>query len=229
LKERTAKFGADHPATLRAQGNLGVNYRDSGRPSEGAHLMEEALRRARGRPEAMAVLGELPTALAMAYDACGQLTRSEPLYREQVATGRELFGPDNPRTVNAIRALGWNLLRQERWSDAEPIFRESLAIATKTEPDSWYTFNNQWLLGGALVRQGKYAEAEPLLVQGYEGMRAREATVPSGRANLTAGVKRLISIYEQRQRWHDAASWRARLGLPDPDATMPNGLEAFAR
>ena len=75
--------------------------------------------------------------------------------------------------------------------------------------------------------QGKYAEAEPLLLQGYEGMRAREATVPSGRANLTAGVKRLISIYEQRQRWHDATLWKARLGLPDLDA-MPNGTDAFA-
>ena len=35
------------------------------------------------------------------------------------------------------------------------------------------------LLGGAIFGQSRYAEAEPLLVQGYEGMKVREAKIPS--------------------------------------------------
>ena len=128
-----------------------------------------------------------------------------------------------------MRELGRNLVRQVKLLEAESIFRESLAVAQNTQPDSWYTFQNRWLLGGVLVRQAKYAEAEPLLVQGYAGMRAREATAPSGGpASLTETAKQLVGFYEQRSRRQEAAAWRTRLGQPGLDATMPNGLEVFA-
>ena len=81
-----------------------------------------------------------------------------------------------------------------------------------------------------MVREGKYTEAEPLLVRGYEGMRAREATVQgTARDSLTEGAKRLVGIYEQRGRRKEAAAWRERLGLANPEKTMPNGVDAFAR
>ena len=68
--------------------NLGVNYRDAGRPVDGARLMEEALQRARGRPEVMTVLRGLAPELASAYENCGQLGRAEAVYREELATAR---------------------------------------------------------------------------------------------------------------------------------------------
>jgi len=34
------------------------------------------------------------------------------------------------------------------------------------------------MLGEALLLQKKYTEAEPLLLQGYEGMKLREAMIP---------------------------------------------------
>jgi len=42
------------------------------------------------------------------------------------------------------------------------------------------------MLGAALLGQKKYAEAEPLLIDGYEGMKQREQTIPwQARARLT--------------------------------------------
>jgi tetratricopeptide (TPR) repeat protein len=230
VQQRTAKLGPDHPATLRSQANLGVNLRDAGRVADGLRLMEEALRRARGRPELMAALPGIARQVAAAYDARGQFNRSELLYRDELAGARKAFGPRDRRTVETMRRLARNLGNQVKWPEAESVLRESLAVTEKTEPDSWYTFQNRWLLGGALVRQGKYAEAEPLLLQGYEGMRAREATVSSnGRASLSEAAKQLVQIYEKGGRSQDAALWKARLGLPDPDESMPNGLDAFVR
>jgi serine/threonine protein kinase len=230
VRQSTAKLGPDHPDTLRAQGNLGVNLRDAGRTEDGLRHMEEALRRAQGRPERRAALGLLALQAAATYDARRQFNRSEPLYREELAVARKSFGPNDRLTVERMSGLARNLLNQKKWSDAESVLRESLAVSEKTEPDSWFTFQNRWLLGMALVCQGKYANAEPLLVAGYEGMRAREATVPSGGpAGPIEAAKQLVQIYEKRGRWQDAASWRARLGLPGLDPPMPNGRDAFAR
>jgi tetratricopeptide (TPR) repeat protein len=230
VRQSTAKLGPDHPDTLRAQGDLGVNLRDAGRTEDGLRHMEEALRRAQGRPELRAALGGIALQAAATYNARRQFNRSEPLYQEELAAARKSFGPNDPQTVARMSGLARNLLNQKKWSDAESVLRESLAVSEKTEPDSWFTFQNRWLLGMALVCQGKYANAEPLLVAGYEGMRAREATVSSGGPKgPIAAAKQLVQIYEKQGRWRDAASWRARLGLPDPDASMPNGVAAFTQ
>jgi eukaryotic-like serine/threonine-protein kinase len=155
--------------------------------------MEEALRRARVRPEPMAKLPRIQLTVAAIYDAREQFSRSEPLYREEEAAARKSVGPKGRRTLEMMLRLAGDLLKQEKWSEAESVLRERLAITEKAEPDFFFTFQDRWLLGSSLARQGKYAEAEPLLLQGYEGMRAREATAPgAGRASLTEAAKRLI-------------------------------------
>ena len=73
-----------------------------------------------------------------------------------------------------LAALGLNLLKQQKYADAEPLLRECLKIREQKEPDDWRTFNTKSLLGGSLLGQEKYAEAEPLLLAGYEGMKQRE-------------------------------------------------------
>ena len=66
--------------------------------------------------------------------------------------------------------LGRSLVKQEKWSAAEPILRECLAIREKTMPDNWLRFNAMALVGASLLGQAKYADAEPLLVAGYQGL-----------------------------------------------------------
>jgi len=222
LKKRESQLGPDHQDTLESQHNLASTWKQMGDLARAIPLLERTL-------EARAVLGGIAQQVAATYDARGQFNRSESLYGEVLAAARKSFGPNDPRSVARMSGLARNLLNQKKWSDAETVLRESLAVSEKTEPDSWFTFQNRWLLGSSLVCQGKYADAEPLLVEGYEGMRAREATVLSGgpKGPIEA-AKQLVQIYEKRGRWRDAASWRARLGLPGLDAAMPNGTDAFA-
>jgi serine/threonine protein kinase/tetratricopeptide (TPR) repeat protein len=226
LRLMSSKFGPDNPGTLTTQANLGINYRDAGRAREGVQLMEEALERARARPDALAALAFVPPQLAAAFDAAGQFARAEPLYRSALEHDRKQFGPNDPRTAAAMAAAGRNLLMLEKWSDAEPVLRECLAIREKFQPDGWPTFNVRSLLGGSLLGQKKYAEAEPLLLSGYEGLKAREAQIAApGRPRLPEAGERLVKLYEAWGQPQKAHEWRKRLGLKAPE--LP--ADIFAR
>jgi hypothetical protein len=82
-------------------------------------------------------------------------------------------------------------------------------------------------LGETLQFQGRYAEAEPLVVQGYLGMRAREAKIPaSGKRRFTDAGERVMRLYQALGQPRKAT---AMLRKEDLDAMMPNGAAAFAR
>jgi hypothetical protein len=73
------------------------------------------------------------------------------------------------------------------------------------------------LLGGALLGQGKYAEAEPLVIEGYEGIKARAARIPapSRTPRLSEAAERLVRLYESWGKAGQATAWKAKLGLAD--------------
>jgi hypothetical protein len=111
-----------------------------------------------------------------------------------------------------MASLGLALLQQKKWADAEPLLRDCLALRQKQIPDSWLTFNTQSLLGGALLGQQKYAEAEPLLVKGYEGLKAREKTIPQdslGELRIPEALDRLIELYTAINKPDEAKKWQA--------------------
>jgi hypothetical protein len=69
------------------------------------------------------------------------------------------------------------------------------------------------LLGGALLGQRRYAEAEPLLLQGYEGLKQRAATLPPQVRNtgFTQALTWLVQLYDGWHRSGEAAKWRKEL------------------
>ena len=137
------------------------------------------------------------------------------MFRAALEAARKQFGPADPRTAGIMAPLGLGLIQQGKWTEAEPILRESLAIREKLQPDEWSTFNTRSLLGGSLLGQKEYAEAEPLIVSGYEGMKAREARIPPpGRPRLAEAAERVVRLYEDWGKKDKAAEWRARLAKP---------------
>ena len=77
------------------------------------------------------------------------------------------------------------------------------------------------LLGGSLLGQGRYAEAEPLVVQGYEGMKARESRIAVPfRSRLREAAERVIRLYEAWGKPEQAAAWKQKLGLGDLPADV---------
>jgi serine/threonine protein kinase/tetratricopeptide (TPR) repeat protein len=206
LQLQEKMLGRQHPNMLMTVANLGVNYLDAGRLKEAIPLLEEAYRAAKKYPNLRFVV----LALLDAYAQAGQNAKLVQLLQEQLAEARQALPKDSPQLANLLAQLGWGLLEQKNWAEAEPLLRECLTLRAKTHPDVWNTFNTMSLLGGALLGQKKYAEAEPLLLQGYEGMKQREKTIPpAAQLRLPEAIDRLIELYMATNRPEEAKQWQA--------------------
>jgi hypothetical protein len=77
--------------------------------------------------------------------------------------------------------------------------RECLAIRDQKTPDEWRTFEARSRLGGSPLGQKKYTAADPLLLQGYQGMKAREARIPAPhKQRLAEAGARVVALYDAR-------------------------------
>src|SRR5262249_51331105 len=147
--------------------------------------------------------------LALAYDKAGQVAKMEPLYRELVASRRRKLGAAHPDHASALALLGTTLLRLHKPAEAEPFLRECLAIRQKADADGWLPFNTMSLLGDSLLGQKQYAAAEPLLLEGYRGMKQREARMgPAAATRLGQARERLVRLYEAWGKKEQAGKWR---------------------
>jgi non-specific serine/threonine protein kinase/serine/threonine-protein kinase len=222
LEKRKARLGPDQPETLRAMLDLAFAYRDWGRMDRAVPLFEQILeKKARLGPNDQTMVHTL-NQLALAYEAAGTPGRAEPLFRELLEHHRKKNASDAQLMSASLAILGHNLLKQRKWVAAEPIFRECLAIRAKKMPDAWLASSTQSMLGEALLGQKRYAEAEPLLLQGYEGMKQREAIIPKeGRHRLTEALERLVRLYEATGQKHKADAQARELEQAVADEKKP--------
>jgi serine/threonine protein kinase len=222
LKLNESKFGPDHPDTLGSRHNLAVAYLEAGRTAEAITLHEGTLKlrevkQGLDHPHALRSRNHL----ANAYEALGRWAEAEALRRDALARRRRREKPDSPHLADDLDGLGRNLLQQGRWSEAESSLREGLAISEKAIPDEWRRYSTMSQLGGALLCQGRHAEAEPPIVQGFEGMKAREPRIPAyGKIRLREGAERVVRLYEAWGKPEEATAWKARLGLTDLPADV---------
>jgi tetratricopeptide (TPR) repeat protein/tRNA A-37 threonylcarbamoyl transferase component Bud32 len=158
---------------------------------------------------------ELATALRRQgkHDGAAKiLDRAESVLRLALSQTREGQGRESASTAATLARLSVNLLEQKKYAEAEPLLRDCLAIRRKQLPNDWLTSNTCSMLGGALAGQKKYVEAESLLVQGYDGMKQREAKVPAvAKVRLTDALERLVALYEATGDRDKADGWRKKL------------------
>ncbi len=121
-------------------------------------------------------------------------------------------GAESPAYAAELAGLGLNLLLQRKGSEGEAVWRPCLRIRPQNEPDAWTRFNAESMLGAALLQQDKHAAAEPLLLlQGYKGMRVRQARIPpGGKARLIEVLQSLVHLYDAWGKKDQAEQWRKR-------------------
>jgi serine/threonine protein kinase len=210
-----AHSGSDSDHTLSAMIALAQACVEAGNREEAVSLLHEVREKRSRRLADQPLTGtaiRLTDALAHAYEEIGKHAFAEPLLREVLAARQRQGSADQPDVSSALARLGQNLLQQKKAGEAEKIVRECLVARKKAQPDGWTTFNAESMLGGSLLGQKKYAEAEPHLLQGYEGMKQREATIlAAGKPRLTEALERLVQLYEETKRPDEAAKWREEL------------------
>jgi serine/threonine protein kinase len=235
LKLEIAKFGPDHQ-NLYTRNNLGTAYYDAGRYVEAAKQLEENLKASIKKLGADdGFTRAVRNNLAHCYQSLGRWAEAESLRRDELARVRKTAPFDSARldrdpADGALAELGINLLSQAKYAEAEQVLRECLAIREVKIPDHWRRYSAMCGLGGALLGQAKYAEAEPLLVQGYEGFKARETKMSSLEKTRTTQLmrqagERVVALYEAWGRPEMAVAWRAK--LPPASAGLPE--DVFAR
>jgi serine/threonine protein kinase/tetratricopeptide (TPR) repeat protein len=225
---QVAKLGRHHPSTLFNLANLGVNYRDSGRIAEGISLLEEVHRASKEFASLRRFSSELLAAYALAPDAASpeDSARIQSLVQELLADARAALPERSPDLAGQLATLSLVLLKAKAWNQAEPLLRESLEIREAKAPDDWRTFNTKSMLGETRLGQTRFAEAEPLLVQGYQGMKDRESTIPpKGRVRIVEAIQRVVHLYEawdkaEPGKGYDAkaAEWKSKLDAAPPTA-----------
>jgi tetratricopeptide (TPR) repeat protein/tRNA A-37 threonylcarbamoyl transferase component Bud32 len=214
LKQSESKLGPDHPDTLASRNNLALAYKVAGRLADVLPLHEKTLKLVAAKlgpdhPDTLISRNNL----ARAYQAAGRLNDALPLFEGTLKELQAKLGPDHPSTLQIMNNLAGAYLDARRWAEAERTARECLSLLQKKQPEGWLRLHTMSQLGAALAGQKKYAEAEPLLLQGYEGMKARAAKVPAPRkAGLTEAAERVVGLYEAWGRKDQAAAWRAKLG-----------------
>ena len=221
-KVSEAKFGPDNPDTLASRGNLAVALQEACRTSESIAILEPTLKLMEAKvgldhPWAL----ELRNGLATAYESLDRWDEAEVLRRDVLARRRRTNPPDSPLLAEDLALLGRNLLAQSRCSKAEPLLREGLVILEKARPDDWGRYDAMSLLAGALLGQSRYAEAESWIVAGYEGMKTHEARIPVPKQfRLREAAERVVRLYEAWGKPDEAATWKAKLGMPDLPADV---------
>ncbi len=213
LKRRETKFGRKDLATQTTAANLGATYVEVGRLNEAIAILEEAREAAIKFPELRWVDGPLIDAYAKA----GENAKLADMLQQQLTEIRTTLPKDSLQLAGQLAMTGMILLQEKKWTEAEPLLRECLAIREKTQSDVWSTFNTQSLLGGALLGQQKYADAQPLLLSGYQGMKEREAAIPEpAKHRLPESLDRLIELYTATDKPDEVKKWQIeRAKYPD--------------
>jgi tetratricopeptide (TPR) repeat protein len=210
--------------TQNAVANLGVNYRDAGRLAEAIALLEESYQASKRLSGMEWVAAALRDAYDLALAAGGTVdtVRFVAFVEEWIASQRTRVPEESRELAGLLAQSSLTLLGQRQWDAAEPLARECLAIREKKEPEAWSTFNAESMLGGVLLGQKRFAEAEPLLIDGYRGMKSREAAIPpQGRPRMSESIERIVQLYEATGNATEAAKWRPELEALRAQASTP--------
>ena len=98
-------------------------------------------------------------------------------------------------------------LRQGRFAEAEPVFREMLDLRREAfGEDHRLVSELKSSLGAALTGLGRYAEAEALLLDAYGRFREGQ---PAGDPRISMAARRLAELYERTGDTAKAAEYRA--------------------
>jgi serine/threonine protein kinase/Flp pilus assembly protein TadD len=197
------------PKDVTARHNLAIALRQVGKLN-GALLLFQQLaadveQRGFRHEDASAIVGNL----IGCHERLEQFDQAVTRQRKWLAVVKEKKGADSLPYASALAALGRNLQALQKWTDAEAVLRESLALLVQKAPDRWMRFHVQSLVGGSLLGQMKYAEAEPMLLEGYLGMKQREKTMRRSKVRISEAALRLVQLHDATGKKDDAAKWRA--------------------
>ena len=212
LQRRIRRQGPVALDTLRATANLGINYYESGRFDDAIAKCSQVLELGQNESAVQWAIGPL----ARALEGKGEAEEAERICREHLEHVQQQFADSPGPKRAALFSLALNLLHQQKYAAAELVLRELLPMNEKHAPDNWNSFNARSLLGSTLLAQDKLDGAEPLLLEGFMGMKQRQAKIPFAvKFHLRDAAERLVRLSEARGDHKNARRWQAELAAAE--------------
>ncbi len=218
-----AAYPPGHPEIATSLCNLAALLHAQDKYAEAEPLSREALEIWRaalpaGHPDIALGLN----VLALLLQRQEKFAEAEPLFREALEICRAAHPAGHPNIVRCLSSLASLLQAQNRFAEAELFYREALTIRESKAPDDWQTSSARSMLGGALLGQKKLAQAEPLLLDGYRGMKEREASIPPQSATrILESLELLVQLYGAKGDATEAAAWRSKLEAARAEQANP--------
>ena len=213
VKLKKAKLGLEYPSTLLSMSSLAAAYRDAERIADALTLFEQTLRLQKAKlgldhPDTLSTTNHLARTFLKARRPSDALRLLEDAFKLR----RARLGPEHPHTLLTMNYLAAANLDLRRWPEAETAARECLNLRDRTQTLDWERFHTMSQLAAALAGEKRYAEAEPLLLQGYDGLKAREAVIPAARKQDKAdAAARIAELYDAWGKKAKADEWRKKL------------------
>ena len=209
---RRRVLGMEHADTLWTASNLAGAYRQADKLDEAEALFIATLNTARRMlgNEHHTTLTTMER-LAGLYREQKKYDKAQTLLTEALAARLRALGPQNPDTIEDLMMLGLVHLNQQHYAEVESLLAD-LVRRAKMPTDSWMRYFAQTIFGAALSGEKKYAEAEKALIEGYQALTERSASIPanSGSALNTAGTW-IVELYTAWGKPERAAEWTAKL------------------
>ena len=207
-----SSFVAEPAVEASIRTTLGETYLGLGEPAKAIHQLDKALalrQQALGFDKSRhAPVDERPSPTPAWPAARSQ--RARLLYEEALSRGKAAMGAEDPDVLTFMNNLGRAYLASEP-AMAEPVLREALSAWMRKARDDWHTYEAASLMGGYLLIRKNYAGAEPYLIQGYEGLKDREASIPDDIPTADRrGPRRIIALYDAWGKPEKAEEWRRK-------------------
>ena len=144
------------------------------------------------------------------------VTEARSLMDEVVGMQRVLNGKTSvPVALSLGRIASLDAL-DGKLDDALTNQLQSLEILQEKAPESWETPWAKVALGTIYSKKKDYEKAEPLLKQGFEGLRAKEASIPAQNRNrIPEAMTRLLEYYKAVGDLAAARVWSDRIASWD--------------
>lgn len=215
IKILTAWYGDKHPDALTNMTSLAAILIQQRKTAEARPIIEHVLsaedasRRGSDANYAWALdtLGRLEL-------VSGDFGNAEQHLEEALQVDRNLFGDDEHKTAMVKAHLAQVFIKQQRYSEAEPLLEQALAVLPKTGDISVPVI--QVLLGQAQVKLKRYRPAEANLLAGYARLRDNHGQELAKTRQVA--LENLATVYTVLGQPETAARYRSELVAVFPKA-----------
>jgi len=202
---------ADHDTLMMTEG-LAWTYDQEGKYGQADALYSEVLEaeeRVLGKDHPQTLI--TMTDMAASYFRRGMYEQAEGLLVQVLNGRRRKLGAGHPDTLATMGDLGWLYVTEGRHTEAEPLFSEAAKEFKKAGSDDWQRYRTISGLGASLAGQGQYEKAEPLLVDGYQKMVERKATIPVYlRGALGQSTQAILKLYRDWGKPEKTNEWQKK-------------------